>query len=228
MAGMTAGDLKEELAPAGQRSREGVPGQSQPRPVSYTVTIERTVSEELAREFYALYLETFADLTTSAVARHVLHEDEFMAEMFDERIDKYVAWDNRGRAAAMCTLTNHLETVPWISPQYFAHHYPEHTARGAVYYLGFVLVAHEHRRGYVFVDLVRRFSETLLEERAMCGYDFCSFNNDVLGLPDAIGKMLAELGDISVLKLDTQTYYAAIAHGPHKMPGMLPRSRSRI
>ena len=41
----------------------------------------------------------------------------------------------------MSTLTRHLETVPWISPEYFAYHFPEHTARDAVYYLGFTLVS---------------------------------------------------------------------------------------
>lgn len=197
-----------------------VPGQQTARTAPYRVTIETRMEEEVAQRFYRLYLETFGDLTTAAVARHVLHEHEFMEEMFDERVDKYVARDERDEVIALCTLTNHLETVPWISPQYFAHHYPDHTARGAVYYLGFVLVAHEHRRGRVFVDIIQRLSETLLEERAMCGYDFCHFNNDVLGLPAAIEAMLAELGDISVRRVDTQSYYTAVAHGPHKMPEM--------
>ena len=76
----------------------------------------------------------------------------------------------------------HLETVPWISPAYFAHHYPEQTARDAVYYLGFILVDHDHRRSHLFIDLIRRVTETLVDARAMCAYDICAYNDEVLGL----------------------------------------------
>src|SRR3954464_14051950 len=116
-----------------------------PRASVPRVTVETAVDIATARRFWKLYIETFGELATKAVARQVLHEDEFMAEMLDPRGEKYVTWED-GQAVAMCTLTNHLETVPWISPEYFAYHYPEHTARNAVYYLGFILVAPGHRR----------------------------------------------------------------------------------
>jgi hypothetical protein len=186
---------------------------------SLGVTIERTIDEETARRFYALYVDTFGEMAIQAVARQVLHEHEFMEEMLDPRVDKYVAWDENGEAVAMCTLTNHLETVPWISPAYFAHHYPEHTARNAVYYLGFILVAHSHRRSRLFLEMIRRVSETLVEKRAMCGYDICGYNNEVLGLSASLDTMLQSMAHIDVGAMDTQTYYRAIALGP-KSPGV--------
>lgn len=178
------------------------------------VTIERVVDDETARRFWALYLDTFSDLAVKAVARQVLHEHEFMEEMKDARVEKYVAWDENGEAVAMCTLTNHLETVPWISPAYFAHHYPEHTARNAVYYLGFILVARSHRRSRLFLEMIRRVSETLVEKRAMCGYDICAFNNEAFGLSTSLDTMLQSMAHIDVAAVDTQTYYRAIAIGP--------------
>lgn len=194
-----------------------------PQQLTPSVTIEGSVDERTARRFYELYVATFGDLATRAVARQLLHEHEFMEEMLDPRVDKYVAWDDRGEAMAMCTLTRHLETVPWISPEYFAHHYPDHTARKAVYYLGFVLVAHEHRRSHVFVDLIRQLSKTLVEERAMCAYDICSYNNETLGLAGAIEALLKGLAEVDVTTVDTQTYYRAVALGPRKMPEMRSR-----
>lgn len=194
-----------------------------PQQLTPSVTIEGSVDERTARRFYELYVATFGDLATRAVARQLLHEHEFMEEMLDPRVDKYVAWDDRGEAMAMCTLTRHLETVPWISPEYFAHHYPDHTARKAVYYLGFVLVAHEHRRSHVFVDLIRQLSKTLVEERAMCAYDICSYNNETLGLAGAIEALLKGLAEVDVTTVDTQTYYRAGALGPRKMPEMRSR-----
>ena len=200
------------------RAADGFPRQDLRR--TPTVTIETAVDEETARRFYTLYVKTFGDLTTKAVARQLLHEHEFMEEMLDPRVDKYLARDEDGEPVAMCTLTRHLETVPWISPEYFAHHYPEHTSRGAVYYLGFILVDHEHRGAHLSLDLIRRLSETLIEKRAMCAYDICSHNNQVLGLADAIESLITGMADVDVATIDTQTYYRAIAMGPRKMPEM--------
>src|SRR4051794_31932576 len=99
-----------------------------------------------ARAFYELYLDTFGDMAIRAVNRHLLHEHEFMEQMHDHRVMKYVVRDEDGSPLALCTLTNDLRTVPWVSPEYYAHHYPDHTARDAVYFLGFILVGSEHRR----------------------------------------------------------------------------------
>jgi hypothetical protein len=194
-----------------------------PRQLAPAVSIETTVDETTAARFWRLYLDTFGDLATLAVARQLLHEHEFLEEMDDERVDKYLARDESGEAVAMCTLTNHLETVPWISPDYFAHHYPEHTARGAVYYLGFILVAHEHRRSHVFLEMIQQVAATIIDQRGMCAYDICAHNVEVLGLADVIAGMLQGMADVRVTTVDTQRYYAAVAMGPRRMPEMRPR-----
>jgi len=176
-----------------------------------SITIEAEVDDETARRFYRLYVETFGELATRAVARQTLHEDEFMAEMYDPRVDKYLAWDEDGEAVAMCTLTHHLETVPWISPQYFAHHYPEHTERDAVYYLGFILVAGARRREHLFTEMISQIADVLVDEQAVCAWDVCNYNNEVLGLSDALEALLQEVAEATVVTLDTQTYYSATA-----------------
>lgn len=184
------------------------------------MTIESAVDEKTARRFWLLYEKTFGDLAVMAVARQLLHEHEFMAEMLDGRVDKYLAWDEHGDPVAMCTLTNQLETVPWISPQYFAHHYPEHTAREAVYYMGFILVDHEHRRAHLFIDLVGRIVQTLKDRQAICAYDICSHNNEVLGLGDAVESLVTSMTPADVKVVDTQTYYCAISTAHLLMPEM--------
>jgi hypothetical protein len=178
------------------------------------VTVETDVDEATARMFHRLYVETFGDLVTKAVARQLLHEDEFMATMRDPRVDKYLAWDEHGSAVAMCTLTRRLETIPWISPEYFAHHFPEHTARDAVYYLGFILVGHRHRRSRLFSDLIRQVAETVVDNEGMCAYDICSHNIDDLGLADWIRTLLQDVADIDVAPMDSQVYFRAIPQGP--------------
>jgi hypothetical protein len=200
-----------------QRVIGSVPRQHARKP---TVTIESAVDEVTAKRFWLLYEKTFGDLAIKAVARQLLHEHEFMEEMLDARVDKYLAWDEHGEPVAMCTLTRHLETVPWISPQYFAHHYPDHTARDAVFYMGFILVDHEHRRAHMFIDLVRRIVETLQDRQAICAYDICSHNNDELGLGDAVESLIKSMTEADVSVVDTQTYYCAVSLEPPKMPEM--------
>lgn len=189
-----------------------------------TYTVEHHVDEDTAKRFFKLYLETFGELATKAVARQVLHEHEFMEEMVDPRVEKYLAWTPEGEAIGMCTLTHHLETVPWISPDYFAHHYPEHSARDAVYYLGFILVAEDYRRSRLFVELVRRAAGTVAENRAVCAYDICSYNNEVVGLGRATELLLRRLFGFDIQTIDNQTYYRALAPSTPKLPEMRQRS----
>jgi hypothetical protein len=188
------------------------------------LTVEPVIDEETAKRFYKLYNDTFGDLATKAVARQLLHEHEFMEEMLDPRVDKILAWDDHGEAVGMCTLTHHLETVPWISPDYFAHHYPEHTARDAVYYLGFIMVDQQHRRGHLFMAMIRRVVEIIAAQDGMCAYDVCGYNDEVLGLAKATAALLHSLGNFETEPIDTQVYYQAMIVEPPRLPEMRPRS----
>jgi len=188
------------------------------------LTIEPVIDDETAERFYKLYVDTFGDLATRAVARQLLHEHEFMEEMRDCRVDKILVWDDNDEAIGMCTLTNHLETVPWISPDYFAYHYPDHAARSAVYYLGFIMVAQGHRRGHMFMAMIRRVVEIINAENGMCAYDICGYNDEVLGLSHATASLLRSLGNFETEAIDTQMYYRAMIVGPPRLPEMRPRS----
>jgi len=185
-----------------------------PQPTRVPSTTIRTIThvdDVTAQRFYSLYLETFGELAIRAVNRHLLRREEFMAVMVDERIDKIVIEDDETHELiAMCTLTNHLETVDWVSPEYFAHHYPDHWSRGAVYYLGFSLVASRRRRAQLFTELIAHVTRTLVAKDAMCSYDICMFNNEVIGLGDAVGAIVTSTAAVDVRAVDTQTYYTAV------------------
>lgn len=178
-----------------------------------TITVATAVDEDTATRYYALYRDTFSELATRAVARQVLHEEEFREEMRDDRVMKYLAWDTRGTLVGMSTLTRDLRTVPWISPDYFAHHYPEHTARDAVFYLGFTLVDRRRRRAQVFGAMITTIVELLVAERAVCGYDLCSFNDHTVGLGPSIERLLHRNAGLELRQVDVQTYYAAVFDG---------------
>lgn len=187
-----------------------------------TITVATTVDEATATRYFGLYRDTFSELATRAVARQLLHEAEFMEEMEDERVMKYLAWDEDGELIGMSTLTRDLSTVPWISPDYFAHHYPEHTARNAVFYLGFTLVDRRRRKSQIFQAMIETIVELLVEERAVCGYDLCSFNDQVIGLGPSIERLLHRNAGLQLSVVDVQTYYSAVFDGSGPPDRALP------
>jgi hypothetical protein len=171
------------------------------------VTVEQTLPASVVDAFYPMYVAAFDPLRTVAAARHVLSAEEFAAEMADPRIDKYVVWDDEDMPVAMTTLATDLAAVPWISPEYFAAKYPEHLARGAVFYLGYTLVAPGgRRRPGVFPLMIQRMMRRLIEANAVCGFDVCA-HNDTHGIGRQVAAM-CRAGNADIAKLDTQTYYS--------------------
>ena len=192
--------------------REEVPSVPEVR-----VTMEKEVDYVTAKRYYQLYRETFGDMETAAVARQLLHESEFLEEMLDPRVHKYVAWDEDGQAIGMTTLTSDLETVPWISPGYFAHHYPEQHSRNAIFYLGFTLVHPAHQGGHVFHAMVAEMWQRFTRENAVVAWDMCLVN-DERGLGGSAGRLLRSLAEVSIGQVDQQNYYAATFNGPRQTP----------
>jgi hypothetical protein len=176
------------------------------------ISLETKVDDETAAAYHQLYRATFDELATKAAERQVLHEHEFLADMADPRVHKYVARDGTGRVVGMSSVTAHLETVPWINPEFFAHRFPGHAERGAIYYLGFTLVDARVRQSRVFAAMVDRIVEMLVAERAVCTWDICA-HNDGHGLGRNIDRIVRRTADVEIAPVDRQTYYAATFSG---------------
>ena len=180
---------------------------------SLRIEVVTDVDEVTAARYLELYRDTFGELETRAAARQVLHEEEFLEEMHDPRVMKYLAIDADDEVIGMTTLTRELSAVPWISPAYFAHHYPEQTARNAVYYLGFTLVRAARRQQHVFASMIAAATQLVVSEKAVCAWDMCHYNDEVLGLGAGISQMLASHTELDVHPIDRQTYFAAVCAG---------------
>ncbi len=179
------------------------------------LSVEKEVDYATAKRFYKLYVATFGALDTEAAGRQLLTQAEFLEEMLDPRVHKYVAWDQDDRAVGMSTLATDVATMPWVSPTYFAHRYPEQSARGAVFYLGFTLVRPEHRGLGVFQLMIENVIRYVIEQRGVVAWDTCQAN-DERGMNATAFRALEALGEVTTEVIDRQTYYAAIMHGPRK------------
>jgi len=174
----------------------------------WTFTREQVIDPVRADGFYALYTLAFSPLKTRSAARQVLTRTEFLAQMTDRLVDKYIAWDPDGEAVGMTTLTRHLASVPWISPDYFAAHYPEEWGRNAVYYLGFTLIHPRLRQQRFLETIIAVGIGALSAERAVIAYDVCAYNNTALRFSERIEDLLRRYPQAQVAAIDTQLYYA--------------------
>lgn len=169
------------------------------------LTIELAIDAAGVDDLYGMYAAAFGPMRTRAAARHLLTAAEFTAEMGDKRIEKYVVWSDDDEPLGLATVTTDLSAVAWISPDFYAARYPQHAARGALLYLGYLLVRPgrgTYRVGRLLLD---RIVERLVAQRAVCVFDVASFNDRravgrfVSGLPRAHGAR--------VEAVDVQTYY---------------------
>lgn len=169
-------------------------------------TRETVLTGAPAKALYRLYRPAFEPLKVRSAARQVLTRSEFLDQMRDERIDKYVAWENGSEPIGMITLTRDLESVPWISPEYFAARYPDHWARNAVYYLGIIL-AHPRNHTARFLDTIVRLSlEPLANDRALIAYDMCHYNAS-RRLAERVADVVRQYAGIEAEELDRQLYF---------------------
>jgi pyruvoyl-dependent arginine decarboxylase len=186
-------------------------------PKHIRVTDEKELDYVAARRFYDLYRQSFGPMATQAVARQLLHESEFIEEMLDPRVHKFVAWSEDDEAIGLTTLTSELESVPWISPDYFAHHYPEHHARGAIWYLGFTLVHPDYQGRHVFHAMLGPMYDLVKDDHPVVAWDMCLVN-DELGLGGSAGRLFSTFANVTVSQVDRQNYYVGDFREPLDNP----------
>lgn len=180
-----------------------------PRVPGVRVDRHLVIREERATELYPWYEDTFAPLREAAAARHVLTLDEFVEEMVDPRIDKWVATSEADASfLGLSTLARDLAAVPWASPDYYTSRHPEHAARGAIWYLGFTMTPPGVQRAGVFSTMLTAMMEAAVEQRVIVAWDMCAANV-ASGLNAAIMAQLADGAGAPSRQVDVQTYYSA-------------------
>ncbi|MFF3222959.1 hypothetical protein ACFYV7_09185 [Nocardia suismassiliense] len=172
------------------------------------ITIETKIPDDQIAIFHRLYEESFGPLRTKTIVKQVLDPDEFHAEMVDPRVDKHVAWNDAGEPIGLTTLTNHLDTISWISPEYLTARYPEHAARDAIYYVGITLVAPSARQGPAFRAMIESVVQVLVADRAAVGWDVCSYNNTRFWFTECVQAVL-DAANLEVSVEDSLTFYRA-------------------
>lgn len=171
------------------------------------VTVEPLLvldDETVREECYEMYAEVFAEVNALAAQRHLLTHTEFSDVAWDSRITKLLARDREERLVGVACVTNVLEAWPLLSAPFYARHFPDHYARNAIWYVGFVGV--RPRKPHVFRDLVADLYAIVSSNDGLVGMDFCTFNEESRNLPNATRAILTRWNEqTEMLRMDTQT-----------------------
>ena len=172
------------------------------------------VEPRVAEEFRVIYRAAFEPLMVKSPARQWLTDDEFMHEMADPSVLKFVARAHEDdEIVALGLMSTDLSTVPWISEPFFAARFPEHYARNAIYYFGAMLVRPERQGGPWAKYLMDHFFYFLAERQGIGAFDCCGFNVDTVALPDLVARVGHRVVHMELQTLDQQAYYAAVIGG---------------
>jgi ribosomal protein S18 acetylase RimI-like enzyme len=168
------------------------------------------VPADLTHRLWRLYNEAFDELRTTAVQRHIMVREEFDGVMRDERVAKYLVFDTDqdGRVCALGTMTNDLDAVPLISPDYFRRRWPTHFAESRIWYIVFVAVHPDYQGAGVVELLARELYRVVSAAGGVAALDVCRRNDQIRRLPQGLHRMLERsYGLVHSDRMDEQSYW---------------------
>jgi hypothetical protein len=136
-----------------------------------------------------------------------MYAEEFDAVMADPRVEKFLAYGENGMLAGISTMTADLLAVPLVSPEYFAHRWPDRYSQGRIYYIGFLAVHPDSHGTGVFAEMVKTMTREVALVDGLAVIDVCTYNKDRLHLPRAINSLAATWAShVAMATLDAQSY----------------------
>lgn len=179
------------------------------------VSVQTSVDELVEKQLVEIYHAAFEPLEVLSPARQSFTDDELLVQLRSDKVLKFIGLDRNGVPCAMALLATDLTEVPWISPRYFAHHYPQWYEQGRLYYVSVIMVAPDQRHSGAWVmALIRELTRIVVADGALVAFDFCHANVEGGGIPEAIDAVVRRMCDrVEWTDLDTQYYQAILVEG---------------
>lgn len=166
------------------------------------------VHQSQIEHVWTLYHTAFRDLNAYAVQRHLMYRSEFDEVMNDQRVQKYLCFDDDDTLCGISTYTNVLTAVPLISPEYFARRWPQLYAEHRIWYCGFVAVHPESRNPNTFAELVEAMYRVAATQSGIIALDMCRQNEKQRHMARVVPLMLHRLsGGVRTERMDDQSYW---------------------
>ncbi len=194
------------------------------RPI--VITHEREIAGAHAEALWEAYRENFTPLAELAILQHLYSRDEILAELANPDILKIVGWQE-GRPVGLGMVTNVLEAVPQISPEFLRAKYPDHAARQAIYFGILVMVSPRVRGRTMFGRIYTELWQVPAKAGGVLAFDVCEFNRALFDADALASRIASQFPRSHVGVVDRQTWYVAELPEPLPEPSQSDRLRTR-
>jgi hypothetical protein len=189
------------------------------------ITHERHIDGDIAEALWQGYRENFVPLAELAILQHLYPREEILAELANPDILKIVGWQN-GEPVGLGMVTNVLEAVPQISPEFLRTRYPEQAARQAIYFGILVMVSPRVRGRTLFGRIYTELWQVPARAGGVLAFDVCEFNRTMFDADGLASRISSQFPRAHVGIVDRQTWY--VAELPEPLPEPSPSERVRI
>lgn len=177
------------------------------------IGIERIITGTDADALYATHQEVFAPIDPLAVEQQSLPADLFYELLGHPEVLEFVARDDTGRAPALMIVTTRLDLVPWVRPGFLEARYPEHAARGALYYVPCIQLSPDAQDGGLIEAMIESFSLYMGARKGVLVFDCCQWDIDNLAVPQFVERYARRTVEAEFLEIDAQRYFGYEAFG---------------
>jgi hypothetical protein len=190
-----------------------------PAAAPVTITHEFVITGDAAEALWEAYRDNFEPLKSLAILRHFDTHEEVLDQLANPKIHKIVGWQE-GRPVGLAMVTNSLEDVAEISPEFLRAKYPDYAARNAIYCGMLVMVSHALRGRTLFGRLYTELWQVPALEAGILVFDVCEFNRMMFDTDELTKRIASSFPRSAVEVLDRQTWYVAAL--PEPIPGSRP------
>ncbi|GIM94692.1 toll/interleukin-1 receptor domain-containing protein [Paractinoplanes toevensis] len=139
--------------------------------------MNRINDDHLLEDLWDLYFNRTVGFNSLRIQRSLMYRSEFDEVMRDERIEKLLCLGPDGRPLGMAALTNDLDAMPLVSPQYFERLWPDHYARRQIWMIEFA-VADLDNSVAVYYALFEQICRSVSYRGRMIGIDVGALDED--------------------------------------------------
>ena len=181
------------------------------------ISHESVIVGEAAEELWQAYRSNFEPLSKLAMLQHFYSHEDVLAEFANPNIVKIVGWQE-GKPVGLAMVTNSIDEVPQISPDFLRASYPEHAAKNTIFFGMLVMVSPTLRGLTLFSRLYLELWQIPARAGGVLVYDICDFNRVSFDTDKLSQRIADNFPDSSVKVLDRQTWYVAELPKPFPDP----------
>ena len=158
------------------------------------------VDVALREKLWFLYRRAYQTTAESTVTHEMLDQVEFNDQISESSNRVWVVWDD-SLPVAMTLVSTDVRTTRWLSEIYFEKKFPERFKAGQVHYIVWVVVDPGCEPHSVNILLARQALAAEAAEGALLVFD-------VPDIHELLFRMAQLVGEVELLPLSTQRYFA--------------------